>query len=286
MTRFRVLIVTFTSLLGASATAQLSDANHKGVTMGHVHYFVPDVAVTASFWESLGGRRTTLGSSELVVFPGVAVFVSPGEDRESSEGAVVGHVAFRIASAADIEARGIGVEYNEQFPGVVYVRTPDGERVELFDDGIATNIGFDPEPGRETEMSLRHNRPLERPIVTHHMHFYVPEGEVEAARQWYVENFGAVPGIRWRYDAADLPGINLNFSAVPEARAPTRGRMLDHIGFEVADLEAFVGELEARGIELDMPYREMPNGLGLAFLTDPWGTWIELTEGLGQLTGP
>ena len=31
--------------------------------------------------------------------------------------------------------------------------------------------------------------------------------------------------------------------AVPAAKAPTRGRMLDHIGFEVKNLEAFCRDL-------------------------------------------
>ena len=55
--------------------------------------------------------------------------------------------------------------------------------------------------------------------------------------------------MRWRYDAVDLPGINFNFSYNPDAGgAPTRGRMLDHIGLEVRGLERFCRDLEARGL--------------------------------------
>ncbi len=90
-------------------------------------------------------------------------------------------------------------------------------------------------------------------------------------------------GKRWLYDPVDLPGINFNFAAAPAAQAPTRGRRLDHIGFEIANLEAFCKTLEAAGIELDRPYAKLPSGFGLAFLTDPWGTYIELTEGLRDL---
>ena len=98
--------------------------------------------------------------------------------------------------------------------------------------------------------------------------------------------FGIVANLRKprrRYDAVDLPGININISGVAEAQAPTRGRMLDHIGFEVKNLEAFCRELEAHGIKLDRPYGKLPSGFGLAFLTDPWGTYVELTEGLRAL---
>jgi len=63
--------------------------------------------------------------------------------------------------------------------------------------------------------------------------------------------------------------------------APTAGRALDHIGFEVKNLEAFCKKLGDSGIKFETPYRQMPQlKLSLAFLTDPWGTRIELTEGL------
>jgi hypothetical protein len=92
--------------------------------------------------------------------------------------------------------------------------------------------------------------------------------------------FGAVPGVRWRYVATDLPGMNLNFSAGDAAPAPTRGRSLDHIGFEIAGLEAFCRELVERGVEFDQAYRRQSADLALAVLSDPWGTTIELSEGL------
>ncbi|HUO30283.1 MAG TPA: VOC family protein, partial [Bryobacteraceae bacterium] len=68
------------------------------------------------------------------------------------------------------------------------------------------------------------------------------------------------------------------------AVAGTKGRALDHIGFEVKDLETFCRKLEADGVKLDMPYRRIPElNLAIAYLTDPWGTYIELTEGLNRL---
>jgi catechol 2,3-dioxygenase-like lactoylglutathione lyase family enzyme len=67
----------------------------------------------------------------------------------------------------------------------------------------------------------------------------------------------------------------------PQPASGTKGRTLDHIGFEVRNLEAFCKNLEASGVKLDSPYRKLPNlGVALAFLTDPQGVFIELTEGL------
>jgi uncharacterized glyoxalase superfamily protein PhnB len=59
--------------------------------------------------------------------------------------------------------------------------------------------------------------------------------------------------------------------------------MLDHIGFEVDHLEAFCRTLVADGVKFDVPYKKDPTGLATASLTDPWGTSIELTEGLRGL---
>jgi catechol 2,3-dioxygenase-like lactoylglutathione lyase family enzyme len=271
------------ALLGcAAARAQLSAPNGAGVAMGHLHYAVADVAAEKGFWLALGGTETTFGSSAVVRFPDVLVFLREGAPDAGSEGSVVNHVAFRVQSLAAIAAAGFDVIENEDYPGVAYVYAPSGERIELFDDERATNLTFTRDDGRSDAVSDRHNHRIDVPIIAHHIHLYVPEGEVEAAKDWYVEQFGAVAGMRWRYPAADLPGINLNFSA-GDAAAPTRGRRLDHIGFEVDDLEAFCATLEARGIELDRPYTKLESGLGLAFLTDPWGTYIELTEGLRDL---
>ena len=53
------------------------------------------------------------------------------------------------------------------------------------------------------------------------------------------------------------------------------------VGFEVRNLRAFCAELEAKGIKLASPLRRDPAlGLEVATIVDPWGTVIELTEGL------
>jgi len=275
-----------------AAVAQLSSPNAAGVAMGHLHYNVRDVEASKEFWLALGGTETALGPNAVIRFPDVLVLLREAQAPAGADAAagaqnalrpVVDHVAFRVQSVAAVEAAGLEVEHNAQFPGVSSVYTPDGERVELFDDELATNLGFTVAAGEHDGVTNRHNRKIAVPIVAHHIHLYVPEGEVEAARDWYARHFGGVTGRRWRYDATDLPGINLNFSAAPGPRAPTRGRPLDHIGFEVAGLEEFCRRLEASGIVFDAPYRRLPSGLGLAFLTDPWGTYIELTEGLRGL---
>jgi hypothetical protein len=130
----------------------------------------------------------------------------------------------------------------------------------------------------------RHHRKMSVPIVVHHIHLYVPAGAEVQAKEWYARLFGGAIGKRWHYEATDLPGINLNFSSAGGTAAPTKGRMLDHVGFEVANLKTFCAKLEATGVKLDAPYTTHDDGIATAWLTDPWGTSIELTEGLRQAT--
>ncbi len=264
-----------------SASAQLSPPNASGVAMGHLHYHVRDVEANTRFWVALGGEATPLGETGVVKFPDVLVFLSEGESSGGTEGSVVNHMAFRVRSLDTIAAAGF--KFESSGSGVTNVFSPEGERIELFDD-TATNLTFTVEGGAADPVAQRHNEPVTAPIIAHHLHFYLIDDAVDEAQAWYDTMFGGVPGMRWRYDAVDLPGINLNFSYNPAAGgAPTRGRMLDHIGFEVTNLEAFCRELEAKGVTFDVPYGRSSGGIGFAFLTDPWGTYIELTEGLRGL---
>jgi catechol 2,3-dioxygenase-like lactoylglutathione lyase family enzyme len=78
-----------------------------------------------------------------------------------------------------------------------------------------------------------------------------------------------------------VPGMAFSFRKTEAAQAATKGRSLDHMGFEVRDLEAFCKKLAAYGVTFESPCRNVPGiGLKIAFLVDPAGTRIELTEGL------
>ena len=61
----------------------------------------------------------------------------------------------------------------------------------------------------------------------------------------------------------------------------TKGQSLDHIGFEVKNLNEPVKRFEAAGVKMDRAPAVGSNGTTkIAFLFDSWGTYIELTEGL------
>jgi extradiol dioxygenase family protein len=130
------------------------------------------------------------------------------------------------------------------------------------------------------------SEPNAPPIAHHHVHF-VNKQFVEM-QQWYMKVFDATlrPGQTDYFIGADLPGVGymLNFFLWEPAEnlTGTAGRAVDHIGFEVRNLQDFCRKLEAKGITFTVPYRidTQLNGIGTALITDPWGTRIELTEGL------
>jgi catechol 2,3-dioxygenase-like lactoylglutathione lyase family enzyme len=262
-----------------SASAQLASPNKAGVSMGHLSYVVRDVDANKRFWVALGGTPIGQGESVWVSFPDVLIHLTKGESNGGTEGSIVNHVAFRVQSFATVEAAGLKVARLANFPGVGSTNTPEGERIELFENS-ATNLTFTQDAGYQDALAQRHNRPLEIPIAFHHIHLYLPQGKVAEAKAWYTKMFGGVPGKRSNYDAVDLPGVNFNFSEAPKPTVPLTGRMLRGIGLEVQDLAAWRRRLEGLGVTFEAGNAAAERG---AAFTDPWGTRIILTEGLRSL---
>jgi catechol 2,3-dioxygenase-like lactoylglutathione lyase family enzyme len=240
------------------AEAQLASPGEGGVAMGHVHLVARDVEASRRFFTSLGGMPVQNGSLQLIQFPGVFVMLRQAEPTAGTVGSVINHFGFNVkdikGSVAKWQAAGLKVEVTRA--DQAWLMTPDGARVEILEDAAIT-----------------------QPIRMHHVHFNVVA--VPEVQAWYAKHFGAVPGKRGQNAAGDLPGVNLTFGKVEMVNAGTRGRALDHIGFEIRDLPQFIAKLEAAGVKLDSPLRKAGNNTtSIAFLTDPWGTYIELTEGL------
>jgi catechol 2,3-dioxygenase-like lactoylglutathione lyase family enzyme len=244
--------------------------------MGHLHYVVKDVEANKRFWVALGGTPIAFTGATVIRFPDVLVFLSQGDSTGGTEGSVVNHVAFRVQSFAAVEAAGLKVARLANFPGVGSTMTPEGERIELFENA-ALNLTFTQDAGYQDPVAERHNRPLPIPIAFHHIHLYLPAGKVAEAKAWYTKMFGGVPGKRSNYDAVDLPGVNFNFSEAPKPTVPLKGRMLLHIGVEVQNLEEFCKRLEGLGVTFERPCSKGVDG---AMLLDPWGTSISLSEGM------
>lgn len=263
-TMTRQIAVLSWILAAGPVSAQLPAPNEAGVAMGHLHLLVSDIATHRKLWvDGLGAKPAMLGPMEVLLLPDVVVILRKGEPTGGSEGTTVNHLGFlvrdREATEAKWKAAGGEIYERRPSPAQVFLRFPDDIKVELSE-----------EPS------------LEAPIAHHHIHFFT--ASVEKTRAWYIKMFSAVPGQRGKFPAADLPGVNLSFSEATDGSAGTRGRSVDHIGFEVHNLETFCEKLSKQGVEFDVPFRYVEKyGINLAFFTDPWGTYIELTEGLDRL---
>ncbi len=222
---------------------------------------VRDIEAHKKFWVTLGATPIKLGTIEGMKFPNGFVFLRQQEPTGASVGSVVNHIGFFVpnveAALAKWKSEGLQTEFATPDRG--YVTSPDDLRIEI---------------NRDESLTV--------PIAMRHIHFYAVEAALPEIQAWYVKMFGATPG----EDSGvfDIPGVTLRIRPVPAPLAATRGRVLDHIGFEVKNLEAFCKKLEASGVKFDRPYTERPAlGIALAFLTDPWGTYIELNEGRDKL---
>lgn len=267
---------------GAQAPGSSPDADVARSLRLRLGYQVRDVDATARFWSTLGATRADEGGAIVMHLGGIDVVLTPGTPTASSDGSVVNHIAFRVpefdALARAFETAGMRLERNPRFPETLNAFTPDGDKVEIFNNR-STSPGFTPAgPPRDTAWQ-RHDAPVES-LVGHHLHFYVPEGEDVKAQAWYLARFGGTPGIRLRYAAIDYPGINLNFSTAtpPGPTAPTAGRSLDRIGFRVRGLEALCRHFASTGTSFSRAFARTTAGVASAVLVDPWGTTIELTE--------
>ena len=252
-------------LLVLPVFAQTAPPNASGVSMGHLHILTPNPEAHRKLWiDVLGGTPAKLGPVELAKFPGVFVgYRKADTSGGGTEGSVVDHLGFLTRDLAATKAKLVaaGVQIVKEMPDThqFFAMFPDNVKVEFSED-----------------------KTIAEPIRHHHVHF--ASNQVAEMRAWYAKMFSAVPGVRGRFQAADLPGVNLSWNPANAPTIATKGRAMDHIGFEVRDIKDFCKKLEDAGVKMDMPPTDRPDlGATIAFLTDPWGTRIELTQGLSKL---
>jgi catechol 2,3-dioxygenase-like lactoylglutathione lyase family enzyme len=271
-------------LPASGASAQLLAAKDGPIVYGHHHLNVTSVDEHKKFWvNSLGGTAVTIGTNkrEIIKFPNALLFMNAMAPSGPTKGTTVNHIGFSVPDLrtviAKVKANGFRMVTTDEAPPGIKVENDIGLASGGDVSGIAYALGPD---GVKVELVEIKKQTV--PIMSHHIHFFGPQKEMH---DWYMKIFGAKdrPGLTGSFIGADLPGIGLNFTAATDAVA-TRGRAIDHIGFEVKNLEAFTKKLTAQGIKLDRPYTKAEAlGISIAFITDPWGTYIELTEGLDKV---
>jgi lactoylglutathione lyase len=110
--------------------------------------------------------------------------------------------------------------------------------------------------------------------ILDHIHLNVPDQAKGV--EWYQKNFGGQP-MTEAPDRLMFGDTRLIFLRNDKGQ-PSTGSALDHLGFSVADLDAKMKELEAAGVKVATPAREVEGLFKLAFVEDPWGTRIEVVQ--------
>ena len=232
-------------LVLASATptpAQLVAAKDGPIVYGHLHLNPTSIPEHKKFWaDTLGGQLVTIGTQnlEIIKFPNVLIFWRANQKPTGgSKGTTADHIGFSVPNLAAVlmrvQANGFGVVTRDEVPaneevkdGIVtrgttrlaFVMGPDNAKVELLEQPMQTE-----------------------PVRLHHQHFF---GQQNAEmRDWYAKVFGAMPRPGGgAFLSATLPGVTLNFSPSTTPITGTQGRVYDHIGFEVKNLEEFCKQL-------------------------------------------
>jgi catechol 2,3-dioxygenase-like lactoylglutathione lyase family enzyme len=257
-----VALLIASALTAGTAAAQPAPFNETGVTMGHWHILSKDLEANRRLFIAMGGKLFMPGGTPIIMFPGLYINLNLVNEKGDggTQGSVVNHVGFIVnnvqARVAEWKAAGVPVlPGNNNRLDQAFVETPDGVRMEILEDKTQS-----------------------MPIRGEHVHFFLPEAEIPKAQAWYAKTFGGKVGTRNGAPVVDLPGVQLRFTKADTKQAPTRGRVLDHIGFDVKDHAAFVKKLQAEGIQLDEPVRKAPTGSTITYITDPWGTRVEIVQ--------
>jgi catechol 2,3-dioxygenase-like lactoylglutathione lyase family enzyme len=248
------------------AAAQLAPKNDAGISWGHIHLYVSDVPAQQKFWATLGGVPTANERLEMIQFPGVFILLRRGDTKGGTVGSIVNHIGFAWkdlpAAKAKWQAAGYKLEQSAD-PNHGYILGPDGIRLEFSGDPS-----------------------LQVPVKINHVHLY-PQ-DVQLAKAWYAEVLGGVAGkcapavAPDATDCVEVPGASLAMSRSETKLDPTAGRSLDHIGFDVKDLPGFLKRMEAQGVTItqQLTPSNFVSKMRVAFIADPWGTKMEITEGI------
>jgi catechol 2,3-dioxygenase-like lactoylglutathione lyase family enzyme len=277
MKNFCFLLAAMAALTPA-CPGQVRAPNAAGVFAGHEHLITTDLTGSTAFWTAIGGEAVQIGTMNGIRLPGIYILLQGNRGRggrgangapatpptpppvpESSVGSVAEAIGVKVRNLREtlsrLDALGIRPESGATATRAAVI-SPEKVKVLLTEDAtLATEAASD-------ELLMKVPNPAE-------------------AAAWYAKWFGASVLKDGNDSVAKIPGMSMRFVATSTPAAGTRGRGLDHVGLDVHDLPALVKKMQEAGVTVDSPYRTITLGFltGLAFVTDPWGTYIELNEG-------
>jgi predicted enzyme related to lactoylglutathione lyase len=251
------------------------------VVFTHVHLTVKDAAATKKLLvDGLGGTAAMAGSVEGLTFPGLFVLLHKGDLKDGSKGSTVSMIGLevrelgklveglRAAKAKMVTREETNMVYTvladvatipDQQTVSAVVQTPDGVNIRLVENKKATS-----------------------PVSFGYLHF--APANLGETMDWYSKAFGAKTGDRgFGFQNLDLgrKAGALKFTLATDKVTGTDGRPLTRIGFEVRGAALLAQKLQRLGGKIVTPAgKSAATGVMTVVVSDPWGTLIELTEGL------
>jgi hypothetical protein len=271
------------------AWGQLAPPNAMGVSMSAFYLSVRNVDADVKFFTAFGGTPMKIDGTEVIKFPDVFIFLTPGTPPppgiqkthafcdcpdDGFDTSLINHIGFSFQNLGEAYAKFQSLGY--QTIGGAYgthsyasVIGPDGLMVEISESkSLTTPVG---------QMHI-HTFVNDLPPL-HHEHQVVGYEMF----LWYHQMFGTELEVgRPGSGLGDtLPGMLFEISNTRLPVDTTAGHVVDHIGFEVTNLQAFCKRLQENGVPLAQPYSTTRHAsYASCGIVDPWGTVIELTEGL------
>jgi hypothetical protein len=256
-----VLLVT-TSIIVA---AQLPAPNAAGASAGHHILRTANVEAANKFWAALGAEPTALANIQLRKIPGVLLIIggprgnAPATAIPGNHGTTVEFLTFKVKDlkASLAKWKEAGIEPMKEYKETTLLG-PDDVQVRITED-----------------------KSLTTPIASDGLIMSVANAAEVSA--WYAKWFGAKISKSGQDTIGEIPGARIVFHETKEPIAPTRGHSLGLLGFEVTNIEDFVKRYQEAGGKLDgngTIARAQAANLAVIQLTDPWGTSIEVSQGL------
>lgn len=249
------------ALFAGSICATAVPSSAEDLPYDHMHLTTTDHAAALEWYMKYMGGEDVGHKDRLKIGDTWFIFFKRKEGFLGSVGSTVDHfgISFPDLDAKMTEFRDAGIKITGEAREIGpikfgFIEDPWGTRIEVMQD--PDMLGF------------------------HHIHLKGPEPA--AMLDWYENAFG---GERTKFkgllDAIRYDKVWLQAQDSQEAMAPTKGRAIDHLGWEVPDMAKTAKELKDKGVKFTMepigfPRKEIATFL--AIVEDPSGTTIELVQ--------
>ena len=232
----------------------------EGLPYDHMHLTASDRPAAVKWYaEHMGGEE--VGREDRLKFGDTwFIFFKKDPGFPGSAGSSVDHIGISFpdldAKMAEFREAGIKITGEVREIGPIkfgFVEDPWGTKIEVMQD--AETLGF------------------------HHIHLKGPNPA--AVLDWYQNAFG---GTRAKFkgflDGIEYGSVWLLAQGAAEDQAATKGRAIDHLGWEVTDMEKTAKELKEKGVTFTMEPRPFnPEiAIAIAFVEGPGGVRIELVQ--------